>query len=694
MDPRSPGENSAVGEIGVDRTKNSSELAAVEKLAKTRVADFDGNNHPANDDNSTECSTTIGASTKIKRRKTLKDVRSKNLYNKTLLDKSNSLEIGDIAKDMGHAGYSSFESHDLVVSEPYSLEKVGSHSVRSVNELSTATSVVPHRGHELAFNRSLSSGDTLRSSAQGSNESGYNSDSTAVSGHHRHYSSDSSDDIPTVSKLSARNLTHVSTNLQHRGRKSYKKDRVCRENSSDMEDDAFSAKTTVPSQISGPNRSFSNCDKKFGTSCQNLCTLSYQIPGNSSAAEMNERFHRGARYHQLNSQCGSSYCCLTNPEIIAKQNSSSHKTGLERRLSRANSADLDGRRSRQNFTPETKCFPIEPSKCHNTSGSNSIRICSCKNNNNNNNKTEDETCANRRFLSGGRDLMESRYHDRMLKTRSLVSSVDQLHGWSASDLMRQFHLYRIDKSAVDVCGAIIAINLDRQVLITGLEVTGALVRDGRVRIGDEIISINGRTVENLSPDKVLNLMDHSNSSLSLVICRKHSPASNTPVADGCSTADKKHVTVIPLNDSAAAPVHSQLPPSTSTDIDPPGPSTAVDSFFEKYIKLVIFYKGSGCKSLGFSIVGGKDSPRGEMGIYVKTISKQGQAAQSNLKKGDEISCLNKISLCGLTHAEAVSAFKSVKCHKVHLLVIRNDSPACHRSYLHEVCRRKAEQLPN
>ncbi|CAD0194933.1 unnamed protein product [Chrysodeixis includens] len=88
-----------------------------------------------------------------------------------------------------------------------------------------------------------------------------------------------------------------------------------------------------------------------------------------------------------------------------------------------------------------------------------------------------------------------------------------------------------------------------------------------------------------------------------------------------------------------------------------------------------FWKGPGHKSLGFSIVGGTDSPKGQMGIFVKTVFPNGQAAdKGTIFEGDEILSVNNVPTRGLSHAGAISLFKQVKEGKIELTLSRRRAP--------------------
>lgn len=99
---------------------------------------------------------------------------------------------------------------------------------------------------------------------------------------------------------------------------------------------------------------------------------------------------------------------------------------------------------------------------------------------------------------------------------------------------------------------------------------------------------------------------------------------------------------------------------------PRRPKTASCSF-----QTVVFEKGPGKKSLGFTIVGGVDSPRGALGIFIKNILPAGQAAEDGrLQAGDEILAVNGHVCHDLSHVEAVKLIKGVKHGEIALNICR------------------------
>ncbi|KAF0311564.1 PDZ domain-containing protein 2 [Amphibalanus amphitrite] len=296
---------------------------------------------------------------------------------------------------------------------------------------------------------------------------------------------------------------------------------------------------------------------------------------------------------------------------------------------------------------------------------------------------------------------------------------------------KQFKMLRVKKADGDSLGIFIARNSGHGYLIAEMEPNGAIARDGRFKVGDELVNVNGRRLRGCALESVLDVLQDPSPELDIVIARDFHPDRLQPAAPPAG----QHVVVISVPDTSGGggtsgsrdelldePDDSLEYPATGSE---PYDASEADEYRRPESVLsavsgysvssaqsvssvrellrrrheqragarsasstsssrrpkslitslltVSFEKGAGKKSLGFSIVGGRDSPKGNMGIYVKTVFPNGQAAEEGkLIEGDEILAVNGYSMQGLSHGEAVVVFKSVRSGQVILYIARRE----------------------
>ncbi|XP_026463922.1 uncharacterized protein LOC113366516 isoform X2 [Ctenocephalides felis] len=249
----------------------------------------------------------------------------------------------------------------------------------------------------------------------------------------------------------------------------------------------------------------------------------------------------------------------------------------------------------------------------------------------------------------------------------------------------EFRLVRLVKKLDDEDLGIV-IKQDDFCIIEQIVEGGLADREGTLRPGDEIVNIGNQRLAKLPLVQVEAILASTGKIVDLVIRRRVVDVVDlklpTPVdidykslATSCLDITKppeltQTKTELLPQDQNIITKRRQSIEQTFSSMNfctlPRRPKSSACTFHT-----VLFEKGQGKKSLGFTVVGGRDSPKGNMGIFIKSILESGQAADDGrLKAGDEILAVNGNVFDNLSHSEAVAVFKGIKSGPVALHVCR------------------------
>ncbi|CAH2286217.1 scribble homolog isoform X17 [Pelobates cultripes] len=206
---------------------------------------------------------------------------------------------------------------------------------------------------------------------------------------------------------------------------------------------------------------------------------------------------------------------------------------------------------------------------------------------------------------------------------------------------------------------------DTAIFISRIAEGGAAHRDGALRVGDRVISINGVDMTEARHDQAVALLTSTCPTITLLVEREPSQSGADPGASP-SLHRARPRSPPPPTDNENGDADEEIEPLKNN-------SQRVNDYPIEEICLV---KAGG--PLGLSIVGGSDHsshPFGvnEPGVFISKVIPRGVAARSGLRVGDRILEAASVDLRHATHQEAVNALLS-HTQELHLLVRRDPPP--------------------
>ncbi|XP_011703465.1 PREDICTED: uncharacterized protein LOC105459271 [Wasmannia auropunctata] len=239
-------------------------------------------------------------------------------------------------------------------------------------------------------------------------------------------------------------------------------------------------------------------------------------------------------------------------------------------------------------------------------------------------------------------------------------------------------------------------------LVAHVVPNGLADKEGTLRIGDEILIVNGKRLRGLSMAEARKILGSGSGPGDIdIVVSRYSGVDQQAKKLKESSVDYENVSMedghgVIVESSPGSHhfrkrqtrCHRDKKDESNRSISSEKFATNMDSGFTQSVSkfctlprrprntvstflTVLFEKGAGKKSLGFTIVGGRDSPKGSIGIFIKSVLPTGQAAEDGrLRAGDEILAVNGQVCHDLTHREAVQLFRNIKSGPIALHLCR------------------------
>ncbi|XP_071953522.1 multiple PDZ domain protein-like isoform X2 [Antedon mediterranea] len=183
---------------------------------------------------------------------------------------------------------------------------------------------------------------------------------------------------------------------------------------------------------------------------------------------------------------------------------------------------------------------------------------------------------------------------------------------------------------------------DVPIFIANIQPGGIADSNGSLKAGDQLLTINSKSLEGMNHAGVVTLLKEATGKILLEVVQRPDVSSL-------------------VSEAIEADANSGFVAATASSVNIHDSQSTQSLNEEGGAQYRTIELDRGPDGLGFSIVGGHDSPHGDLPIYVKTVFNKGAAAENGLlKRGDQIVQVNNESLEGATHEEAVNILKNAK----------------------------------